>query len=63
MSTLAERIRARRRYQEAKKKPVGEGNRFKAVEESARLGGAKNPVAAKIGIAKYGKKKMLAGKK
>ena len=60
MSTLAERIRARRKYQQ--KKPVGEGSRFKAIEESARLGGATNPaaVAASIGRKKYGKKRFQA---
>jgi hypothetical protein len=39
---------------------LGEGSRFKAVAESAKAGGAKNPeaVAATVGIKKYGKKKM-----
>ncbi len=29
----------------AKKKPLGEGSRFKAVMASAKAGGAKNPAA------------------
>ena len=68
-STLEERRAARREYQEAKRKPLGKGSRFKAIVKSARLGGAKNPeaVAASIGIKKYGQKKMtkmaVAGKK
>lgn len=46
---------------EKKKKPkLGEGGRFKAVEESARKSGAKDPaaVAAAVGRKKYGKEKM-----
>jgi len=60
MSTLAERRAARRQYQKAKRKPVGEGSRFRALEKSAKLGGAKNPaaVAAAIGRKKYGKKRF-----
>jgi hypothetical protein len=58
MSTLTQRRAARKQYQQAaaKTKP-GEGSRFKAVEKSAKLGGAKNPgaVAAAIGRKKYGK--------
>lgn len=44
----------------AKKAPLGEGSRFKAVEASARRSGARNPaaVAAAAGIKKYGKSKM-----
>jgi hypothetical protein len=69
-STLAERRAAREEYKKtaAKSKP-GEGARFKAVEKSAKLGGAKNPaaVAAAIGRKKYGAKKFakmaVAGKK
>lgn len=69
-STLAERRAARENYKKvaAKSKP-GEGSRFKAVEKSAKLGGAKNPgaVAAFIGRKKYGKKRFqqmaAAGKK
>lgn len=43
-----------------KKPKLGSGARFKAVEESARKSGAKNPaaVAAAAGIKKYGKEKM-----
>ena len=39
---------------------LGSGARFKAVERSAAASGAKNPaaVAAAVGIAKYGKKRM-----
>jgi hypothetical protein len=42
------------------KAKLGSGTRFKAVEESARKSGAKNPaaVAAAVGIKKYGKAKM-----
>jgi hypothetical protein len=61
MSTLAQRRSARKQYKRAAEmtKP-GEGARFKAVEKSAKLGGAKNPgaVAAKIGRKKYGAKKF-----
>ena len=53
-----------------RKPPLGAGGRFKAVEEAvAKRGKVRNPaaVAAKIGIAKYGQKKMtqmaIAGKK
>jgi len=69
MSTLSQRRAARKGYQTAKKKPLGEGSRFAAIEKSAGLGGAKNPaaVAAAIGRKKYGKarfQKMAArGKK
>ena len=68
-STLAQRRAARQEYQQAKKKPLGAGARFAAVEKSAELGGAKEPaaVAASAGIRKYGQKKMtklaVAGKK
>jgi hypothetical protein len=68
-STLAKRRAARKEYEQAKKKPVGEGSRFKAVEKSAKAGGAENPaaVAAAVGRKKYGKKKFqqmaAAGKK
>ena len=39
---------------------LGSGARFKAIERSARAGGARDPaaVAAAAGIAKYGKRKM-----
>ena len=54
---------ARRAYDKAKKssKP-GEGKRFKAVEASAKAGGASDPgaVAAAVGRKKYGKKKFQA---
>lgn len=70
MSTLAQRRTARKKQEEVEKtKPLGEGSRFKAVEESARLGGAKNPggIAAAIGRKKYGKAKFqklaVAGRK
>ena len=59
-STLAQRRAARREYEQAAKKPVGEGSRFKAIAKSAKLGGAREPeaVAAAVGRAKYGPKKM-----
>ena len=66
---MAQRRQARKRYQQAKKQPLGSGARFAAVKESARAGGAKNPaaVAASVGIKKYGQKKMtrmaVAGRK
>ena len=43
-----------------KQAPLGSGQRFKAVEESAAKSGAKNPaaVAAAVGFKKYGKQKM-----
>lgn len=43
-----------------KKKPLGEGSRFKQVEAAAKKGGAKDPaaVAAAVGRKKYGQKKM-----
>ena len=55
---MAQRRAARKRYQQAKKHPLGSGARFAAVKESARAGGAKNPaaVAASVGIKKYGQK-------
>jgi hypothetical protein len=41
---------------------LGSGSRFKAVEESARKSGARNPaaVAAAAGRKKYGQKEMTA---
>lgn len=44
------------------KAKLGSGARFKAVEASARAGGARNPaaVAAAAGRKKYGEKKMSA---
>jgi len=68
-TNLAQRRAARKAYKKAAKKPLGEGSRFKAVEESARAGGAREPeaVAASVGIKKYSQKKMtklaVAGKK
>ena len=68
-TSLKQRRTAREAYKNAAKKPLGEGNRFKAIAEIARKGGAKNPeaVAASVGIKKYGQKKMtklaVAGKK
>ena len=43
-----------------KKPTLGSGKRFEALEEKAERSGAKNPaaVAAKAGMAKYGKAKM-----
>ena len=43
-----------------KKPPLGTGARFKAVEESARKSGARDPaaVAAAAGRKKYGQAKM-----
>ena len=66
---------AKKRYAKAlkripkKKRALGKGGRFHAIEMKARKYGAKNPaaVAASIGIKKYGKKKMtkwsIAGRK
>lgn len=47
-------------YEEAKRKPLGEGSRFKAVEAAAKKGGARSPggVAYAVGVKKHGKKKM-----
>jgi len=48
---------------------LGSGARFKKLAEKAKASGAENPeaVAAKIGIKKYGKERMMkmaqAGKK
>jgi hypothetical protein len=44
-----------------KKAPLGQGSRFKAIEEKAKKSGATNPaaVAAAAGIKKYGEKKMV----
>lgn len=52
---------ARKAYEKARKKTkAGEGSRFKAVEASAKAGGASDPgaVAASVGRKKYGKKKF-----
>jgi len=57
---MARTTKARKMYEKAKKKPPGEGSRFKAVEAAAKAGGARNPaaVAASVGRKKHGKKKM-----
>ena len=60
-ASLAKRRAARKNYKKvAKKSKVGEGARFKALEESARASGASNPaaVAAARGRKKYGKAKL-----
>ena len=59
-STLAQRRAARKEYQQAKRKPLGEGSRFRAIAKSAKLGGAREPqaVAGAVGRKKYGPKKM-----
>lgn len=61
-ASLQVRRAKRKAYQEAKKKPVGEGSRFQAVKESAEAGGAHTPgaVAAWIGRSKYGKQRFQA---
>lgn len=69
-ANLATRRRTRKAATRATKTAkLGSGKRFAAVKAAAKAGGARNPgaVAAKIGMAKYGKKKMTklarAGKK
>jgi len=59
-ASLAKRRAARKQYESAKKKPLGEGSRFAAVEASAKAGGARNPaaVAAAVGRKAHGKKQM-----
>ena len=54
------RREARAEYAAAKKKPLGEGSRFAAVEASARASGARNPaaVAAAAGRKAHGQKAM-----
>jgi len=49
-------------YERARKSPLGEGSRFKAVAAEAARNGARNPnaVAAAVGRRKYGAKKMAA---
>ncbi len=51
-----------RQFIMARKPPLGSGERFAAIEEKAKKGGAKDAsaVAAAAGIAKYGQKKMTA---
>ena len=48
------------KFYKGKSTKLGGGGRFAKVEEAARKGGAKNPVAvaAKAGISKYGKGRM-----
>lgn len=61
MATLAQRRAAREAQEKAQKTaPLGSGERFAAVEKSARLGGARNPatVAAAIGRKKFGKSRF-----
>jgi len=66
---LAARRTARKEYERAAKKPLGQGARFKAIAKSARLGGAREPeaVAAAAGRKAHGQKTMtrlaVAGKK
>jgi hypothetical protein len=57
---LAQRRAARKKYEQAKKAPLGSGKRFAAVEASAKAGGADNPgaVAASAARKKYGNKKV-----
>jgi len=56
-------------YDKVKNKPLGSGERFKAVAAEAKKSGARDPeaVAAAVGRKKYGAKKMAkmaaAGKK
>ena len=52
--------KARKAYEKAKKKPVGEGSRFRAVVKAAKAGGARDPkaVAAAVGRKKYGKERF-----
>lgn len=56
MADKAAKQEAKKEYEAAKKKPVGEGSRFKAVAKSAAASGVKDPkaVAAAIGRKKYG---------
>jgi len=56
----AARKAARSKYEQAKKKPLGEGSRFAAIEASAKASGAKNPaaVAAAAGRKAHGQKSM-----
>jgi len=59
MSKAAAKL-ARMQYERAKKKPLGEGSRFKALKGALAKRGARNPgaLAAWIGRKKYGKAKM-----
>ena len=49
-----------RAYEKARKKPLGEGSRFAAIEAKAKAGGARNPgaVAYMAGVKVHGKKAM-----
>jgi len=66
---LPARRAARKEYERAAKKPLGQGARFKAIAKSAKLGGAREPeaVAAAAGRKAHGQKTMtrlaVAGKK
>ena len=55
---LPARRQARKEYERAAKKPLGQGARFKAIVKSAKLGGAREPeaVAASVMWKKYGKR-------
>jgi hypothetical protein len=57
---MAKTTKARKAYQAAKKKPLGSGARFKAIEAEAKAGGAKDPgaVAAAAGRKAHGQKAM-----
>lgn len=59
---LAARKAARKEYEKAAKKPLGEGSRFAAIEKSAAASGASNPaaVAAAAGRKAHGQKVMTA---
>jgi len=58
---IVARRKARQEYERARKTSrLGEGKRFAAIEEAARLSGAENPaaVAAAAGRKAHGKEKM-----
>jgi len=57
---IEERRAARESYKEARKKPLGEGSRFAAVEREAAAGGARDPgaVAASAGRKAHGQRAM-----
>lgn len=56
------KLEAAKGYAKAKKSPLGSGKRFAAIASKAKASGARDPnaVAAAIGRAKYGAKKMAA---
>ena len=58
--SIETRRAARASYKEARKKPLGEGSRFAAIEKEAAAGGATNPgaVAAAAGRKAHGQKAM-----